>query len=249
MSLSLVGLAGLPVAGGALLDLVYPPVCPSCGDEELAPASPLGPACLGTVRWAAGRDCLRCGRVLGPHAERDRCPDCRSRSFAFSRGLAAAAYEGPVVDLVLRMKMRREAFWAEPLAAWLARRLGAEGVARELDVVACVPSRLGARLARGFNPAELVARAVARAAGLPFLGGLLRCRAESGRKQTDLDRAARFARAARTFRPGKARPAKGSRILLVDDVITTGATVDACARILKGAGASRVVAAAVARAS
>lgn len=243
MSLSLAG------AGSALLDLVYPPICPSCGDENLALRAVLGPACLGKVRWAAGRDCLRCGRVLGPHAERDSCLDCRRRPFAFSQALAAAAYDGPVVDLVLRMKMRREAFWAEPLAGWLARRLADDRVPQTVDTVACVPTRLGARLARGFNPAELLARAVARSTGLPFSPGLLRCRLDPGPKQTDLARAARFKRAAQVFLPGRDASVEGARILLVDDVITTGATVDACARVLRGAGADGVIAAAVARAS
>lgn len=235
--------------GAAFLDLVYPPLCPACGEEGLSEGEPLGPECLSRVAWAQGRDCRRCGRVLGPHAERDACPDCRVRPFAFSQALAAAAYDGPVAHLILRMKARREAFWAAPLGMWLARRLAAEGVREAVDRVVCVPTRWSARAARGFNPAESIARRVARDLELPFEPAALRRRWAPAPKQTALSRANRFRNAADAFRPGCGRGWSGARVLLVDDVITTGATADACARLLRQAGAARVVAAAVARAS
>ncbi len=229
----------------AALDLVYPPLCPVCGVEGLAEGEPLGPTCLEKILWAAERDCLRCGRVLGPHAERDRCLDCRRRTFAFSRGLAAAAYEDPVRALVLRMKIRRESFWARPLARWLAARLGAEALS--LDAVVCVPAHWMARMARGFNPAREIARELSGRLGLPFQDGVLSRGWHWRRRQSDLPRAARLANVAGAFSVRSRADLAGKRLLLVDDVMTTGATMDACARVLRISGAVDVVAAAVAR--
>ena len=225
---------------------MYPPLCAVCNREETIAGEPVGPVCWKAIVWASDRDCLRCGRVLGLHASRARCPDCRGRTFAFKRALAAASYEGPARELIRRMKARREPFWAESLARWVVERLRREGLAGSFDGVIPVPAHWTARVSRGFNPAELVARAAAKALGIPCRSVLAR-RGFRRRRQTGLLRAERLANVAGVFACRAGKGLEGKRCLLVDDVITTGATVDACARLLRRAGAASVVAVAVAR--
>lgn len=233
-------------AAGAALDLVWPPLCAGCGEEPCAAGEPLGAGCLAAVEWAAGRDCVRCGRVLGPHAERSGCLDCRGRTLHFRRAAAAARYDGAVAAIIRRMKASREAFWAGPLAEWLRRRLAGEPFLKRLDAVVCVPQTRRGRLARGFNPAGEIARRTARSLSLPFRPDAL-ARERGGRKQSDLPRVERLANPAGLFRVPRGADIEGRTLLLVDDVITTGATVSECARVLRAAGARAVYAAAPAR--
>ena len=228
----------------ALLDLVYPPICAGCGQEPWADGEILGDRCLNDLVWTSGRDCRKCGRVLGPHADPGSCLDCRGRSFAFARAVGAVAYRGLARKLVRRMKINRQAYLAGHFARWLARRLKDEQIAA--DLATCVPDRWSGRVRRGFNPADEIARRVAKDLGLGYEPRLLR-RVRRTPRQVELTRAARLANPVGVFAVRRGASLKGKRILLVDDVMTTGATLDACARALKAAGAKTIFAAAVAR--
>jgi predicted amidophosphoribosyltransferase len=239
----------------SVIDLFLPRRCVVCGTA----GSWLCSTCAEDLQVLDERACSRCGC---PGAVAAACPECRDRDLAFGRAAAAFAYAGPARRLVGACKFRAlrsltsaMADLATPrfrvfvaslpaapsAAAQLAEAPGrapvALPVAGTAAVVTCVPPHRDHQFARGFNQAELLARELARAAGLPFARLLARER-ETG-SQHDLGRAARAAnaRGAFTLLPGVVQASeKLKRVVIVDDVYTTGETLNSCATVLVNAG-------------
>lgn len=217
-----------------LLDLLYPRLCVACG-ERIAEGSRLAlcAGCDGILEWIRPPACPRCG------AERrgGECGECRGRAFAFAGAVALGRYAGRLREAVLRLKFHGDRHLGEEFGRRLAGRLD-----RRFDLVVPVPMSRGKLLARRYNAAELVAERLARHAGLPWDPRALR-KVRRTRPQAELDREARLRNPVGAYR---ARGVRGV-VLLVDDVLTTGATADACTRALREAGAAEVHVAVVAR--
>lgn len=183
--------------------------------------------------------CPRCGREL---AFAGQSCGCRRRLRALSGLRSAAVYDGPVERAIHRLKYDGWRALAGPLAELAAAAMTGEDAGVPLVAVPLHPSRAWAR---GYNQAELLAAELRRRGTGPSLRGrLIRVRATP--TQVGLDRVRRRVNVAGAF--AWRGPAPAGPVLLVDDVATTGATLDACAAALRGAGASRVVAVTVARA-
>jgi ComF family protein len=168
-----------------------------------------------------------------------RCALCRSGVRGFDAAYAFGAYEGVLRDLVHLYKYGRIKTLARPLTGLLAQALPRD---EAFDAAVPVPLYWRRRLQRGFNQAELLARGLARRTGIPVVKALGRLRATP--TQAGLSNSARRQNVTRAFR---SRNVQGKRILLIDDVMTTGATASSCAPALKQAGAKRVVLLTVAR--
>jgi len=174
-----------------------------------------------------------------------RCPLCRLGVRGFDAAYCFGSYEGVLRELVHIYKYGRVRTMARPLVDLLSRALARD---EHYDLVTPVPLHWRRRWERGFNQAELLARDIARRSGIRFTAVLRRVRstaAQAGLSNTDRRRnvAAAFA-CRRTLRAGALQ---GKRVLLIDDVMTTGSTATACARVLKQAGAARVALLTVAR--
>lgn len=230
------------------VDLVYPRNCRLCG-EALREEDPgvVCPACLGRAKPIVPPVCQHCalpfdGRLTEPF----ECGYCKDLKFHFSRAVAACRAEGVVRECIHRFKYNREMYFEPHLADWLVAA-GRQWVEwREVDAIVPVPLYPRKERAREFNQAERLARALGRAVGVPVLARLLRRVKETG-TQTKLDAAGRRANVRDAFAAPDGAGIAGRRIVLVDDVFTTGATLDSCARVLRRQGAKDVVALTVAR--
>ncbi len=223
---------------GKLLDWLLPPRCGGCG----ALGAWLCPACFKRIRRLEDPLCRRCGREL--EFQGQPCA-CANRLRHLARLRAAAAYEGPLERALHRFKYRGWQALASPLAALLAARLAVDGLPAAL--VVAVPLHPARQRSRGYNQAELLAAELRSALGLRTPPGRLE-RIRDTRPQVGLDRLRRAANVASAFRWRGAR-GSGEPVLLVDDVITTGATMEAAAAALAAAGFGRVTGIACARVS
>jgi ComF family protein len=182
---------------------------------------------------------------LGPGA---RCPACQARPFAFARARAACLYDEASKDLILRFKHGDRTEFAALFARWIGRS-AAELIA-EADAVAPVPLHPVRLLKRRYNQAAEIARPVAGRAGLEYLPDVLvRSRRTDSQGGKSGSGRRRNVQGAFEVPEARAKRVKGRRVLLIDDVLTTGATVNACARVLLKAGARAVDVAVVARTS
>jgi ComF family protein len=218
----------------AVLDILLPPRCVLCPSPE----EPICGACLAGLPYLTGPTCARCGRPTAmPVGE---CRECQGRRLGFGRAVAAVAYEGAGRELVRQLKSGRRRALAAPAGGAIATLSGAG----ESEAVCWVPGDWWRTIQRGCHPAELLAREVAERWRLPALDLLEPTRLR--RSQRGLDTAARRRNVRGAFR---ARVGEmPAAVALVDDVYTTGATLDACARALRAGGAVSVEAFTLARA-
>ncbi len=222
--------------------LMLPATCAGCGLALESPETcPLCPDCLKSLPRSQPPWCKRCGRslvYLGTGVE--VCVDCRKRPPAFDQAISPCPYEGAIREFLVAFKYQGRfslaPFLAELLAEAVRERLGSDP-ADGVVPVPLFPTRLRERT---FNQAQILAQALASRLGLPCIGNLL-TRQKPTPPQTQLRKEERLRNVQGAFEL-KADPRIHSlRILLVDDVFTTGATVNSCAKLLKEGGASRVI--------
>jgi ComF family protein len=244
-------LRGLRALGGAALDLVFPPRCPVCA--RLAGADrrpPLCGPCWTSILRLGPPWCERCGRPFStfrdrPHPASATCAACRRRPPPYLRARSAARYAGTVREALHAFKFLGQTSLAAPLSELLLEVLAADG-APPGDLVVPVPLHAARERERGFNQAALLARRVARRLRTPYDARALR-RARATRAQTELSGRERRRNVRGAFGVTDARAVRDRHVLLVDDVLTTGATVAECARVLGRAGARTVAVVTVAR--
>lgn len=237
---------------GALTSVCFPANCRLCADLLTdARRLPLCDHCLHSFPKIPAGSCDLCGQpgIFDPEFPKDLsfCPDCRQRRFAFQLARSYGFYEGPLARAVLLLKHEQ----IEPLGAWFADRL-AELVHQEAerlaaDVLVPVPLHRQRARERGFNQVDLFGQPLAKRLRLPYRPILLmRSRPRPEKHLLRSDERWEAVRGAFAIREGGR--VDNLRILLLDDVMTTGATLDACSRALRGAGAKSVLGLTIARA-
>lgn len=226
----------------SLFSVVFPDSCRICEQTiEVWTRVPVCPACINDVSplKRTGNDCAACGLPL-PAPGQKQCGRCEAGEYEFDRARSYGAYEGTLREVLHLFKFHGMRPLAGPLGARMADVLREGWASNEIDAVIAVPLAAQRLRERGFNQAELLAREVARRAGLPLVKEACR-RKRATPPQTGLTRAQRLENLRGAFVPGKkAAAVSGLRILLVDDVFTTGATLSACARVLRHVGARSV---------
>ena len=239
-------------ASDALISVFFPGDCRICGQLLVdSRRVPICDDCFASFQRIPQPSCEICGWPLPGLArkegEQPLCPICHDKTYSFDRARSFAIYEGPLIRAILLLKFEQ----IEPLGKWFAERL-AELVQSEpqmmaADVIVPVPLHRQRERERGYNQATLLSKPLAKSLRLPHKALLLmRTRARPDKRSLSLEERWESVRAAFATRPGS--QVDNLRVLLVDDVMTTGATLDACARALREAGAKSVIGLTVARA-
>ena len=190
--------------------------------------------------------CRRCGRDAAGLDGEFLCEDCRTNRPNFDRAASAVRYDGEARELVNSFKFRDMLWLRDDLVDWLEGVLRARFRVGEIDVVLPMPSTLGHRWNRGFNQSAVLARPLARRIGKPCGRFVIR-RKGHPKKQSGLDEEERRLNAIGTFSVMRPSAVRGRTVLVVDDIMTTGATLSECAAELRRAGATRIWCVTVAR--
>jgi ComF family protein len=234
---SLARLPALRRAATALLDVLLPPRCLACG-TTVSSADTLCAGCWREITFLGAPCCACCGlpfefELAGPAL----CGECLRAAPPFGRARAAMRYDEASRKLILAFKHGDRLHLAPAFGRWLKR--AGDALVAEADLVVPVPLHWTRLFARRYNQAAVLAHAL-HAAGGPPVGADWLVRRRRTPSQGKRNRTAREqnVRAAFAVKPG--REVRGKRILLIDDVFTTGATVAECARVLRRAGALSV---------
>jgi ComF family protein len=231
--------------GRGVLDFLYPPLCASCRAPTTEPHS-LCHDCWQAVSFLDGPCCTICGYPFDfdPGAE-TLCAACLARRPSFDHARAVMRYDDRSRDLILAFKRGDRLDLAPSFVRWLAR--AGRDMLAAADLIVPVPLHRSRLWARRFNQSAVLARELARCGGPPA-DVLLLERSRKTPSQGEMPSArARRRNVLGAFKVANPDAARGRKILLLDDVYTTGATLDACARALKRAKAEKVAVLTLAR--
>ena len=233
----------------AVWGLLYPNLCQVCAEQRAEPSEGyVCHLCQRSVTPVVPPYCLVCGLpVQGEVTHSFTCTNCRDQPWDFDSARGAVAADGAVREAIHRYKYQR-ALWFEPfLSGLLVTHALPELRAQSWDAVVPVPLYPVKEREREFNQAERLGGHLARALDVPLELGLVK-RVEPTEAQAKLTRKERLANIRRAFAPAEGVKINGKRVVVVDDVLTTGATTSAVSGVLKRMGAATVVVWAVARA-
>lgn len=233
----------------ATFDLFFPPHCFFCGTShlELRPEFFLCSPCLSELTTLPDHVCRRCAvplpASLGTAME---CPNCHDESFNFSESVTLGLYADQMREAILKMKKPTQEPLTMTMGHLLADRIIQYQFESPLDIIVAVPMHWSRRIRRGINQSELLASAVSHRLKIPVSDRLLTC-CRNIKKQATLSQTERQTNVRNAFRVSRGYDIQDARVLVVDDVMTTGATSNEIARVCRKAGAASVVVATVAR--
>lgn len=236
--------------GSAALDLLYPPdlYCICCGKiiDGTRPYR-LCNECMDNIKWISDRTCVRCGKRLSDVNPGEICFNCREHPHRFARGFTCTEYGTNERAMVFALKYDGRTDIAETLGEIMYDRMTAEYSKEEIissyDLVIPVPVHRYKRRIRGYNQAALIVQAFTRRFGGDLRADddiLVRLRETHMMRSLGPDARRENIRGAFGIRDSRMKDIPGKKILLIDDIYTTGATVDEISGILENAGAERV---------
>ena len=240
------GMSRLATSGCSLL---FPPRC-ACCDAELYEKNGhfLCVDCLARLGPATWHGCRRCGgQVLDCGFAPQRCVSCRDAPLKFDGAIVLGSYHAGLGDAVLRMKRPSHDALSAAMGRLLAERRREQLLEQQADLIVPVPMFWRRRLVQGVNSADILARCLAKSLGIPVRRDVLvRCR--NTLPQANLSPLRRFENVRGAFRVRRPEVVRDTHVMLVDDVLTTGATCSEAAMTLKQSGVAHVTVAVVARA-
>lgn len=204
--------------------------CDICGIETFK--TNLCPDCIKTVKFNNIKTCPVCGRKT---AQAEICTECKARLPQFKKAVSPLVYDGGTIKLVAKFK-NGGAYLKEYFADLLAEKLS---MLPRPDCIVCVPSTKKSVRRRGYDQIKLLAKSLSKRTGIPVIFGALE-KAKDTPVQKGLTRDERKKNVKGVFKVLKAKEIKGKSVLILDDVLTTGATADEMCRVIKARGAAEV---------
>ena len=224
-----------------LQDLVFPPqlYCLSCGALiDATRTYGLCDACITKFSWATGKTCSKCGKPLPAESLHDTCYDCRTTAHSFDKGYTCASYGLYERMLISDFKERGKDYAGRAIAGAMYDRI--RQLSLTADCLTAVPAGKWKTAARGYDQTKVVAQMLAARMAIPYRELLVRTRHTRTMRTLGAGERRVNVQGAFSIIKGKGPIIEGKKILLLDDVYTTGSTLDACAGVLKKAGAVQV---------
>lgn len=215
-----------------VLDLIYPPHCVIC---RQAGQGYICGECLEKIDLIEPPVCRKCGTPCADYV----CGECRDREYAFECARSAGIFEGVLRDAIHALKYNNHIVVADPLAELMIDAFPSTGLAGTVDVIVPIPIHRSRMVDRGFNQSEELANRLGKRIGLPVEPTVLR-KTKKTKHQVELAFDLRATNVNGSYAANHAEKIRGKRVLLVDDVFTTGSTLNEAARVLRDAGASSV---------
>ncbi len=219
-----------------VLDYVYPPRCPVC-DEVLPPGIDICEGCTKEAVTITEPICKKCGKPIESR-EREYCSDCLEKQHVYRQGRAVFLYRAGIKKSMYRFKYSNRREYAQFYARYAARLHGSWVLKNRIEVIVPIPMYPGKWRRRGYNQAEIFARALGKELGIPVDAGIVK-RIRNTVPQKALNDKERQRNLKNAFQLAP-NIVKYSQILLVDDIYTTGSTMDAVAAVLLSGGAQNI---------
>lgn len=225
-----------------IISLFYPALCQVCGKKTGQPDQNLCEDCLKKIKKRLPPFCMKCGRQLpGEPRLEGRCPDCKKEDPYYDRALSAFCYEGILKNLVHDFKYKKMTSLVKEFVELTLDFMNVHGMDKSIDLVLCIPMHPARLLKREINTSHILARALAKKLNIQYSSRILKKRKNTP-PQSRLKRNERINNIKGSFslrKKGKAL-VQGKNILLVDDLFTTGSTVNECSMVLKEASSGHV---------
>ena len=222
--------------GRDLMDLICPATCPMC-DEILAKNEKICTECDKKLVYIFEPKCKKCGKELDDEG-REYCFDCSVKKHYFKTGIAAFKYNSMISKSIYKFKYHNRRSYAVFYGDAIGEKYSREISRWNIDVIIPVPIHYKRRVKRGYNQAELIAKELGKKLGIPVDEKYL-YRISNTKPMKELDKTARKKNVEKAFKIYR-NVVEYKKIILVDDIYTTGNTLDACAKVLLDAGASEV---------
>ncbi len=229
--LTAVGNAARDIFSG-ILDLIYPPHCVIC---RTAGEGYLCGECREKIVMIEPPVCRKCGTPCEAYT----CDECRDREYAFECARSAGIFEDVLREAIHALKYRNLIVMADPLAELMAQAFPSTGFVGLVDIIVPIPIHSTRMVDRGFNQSQELAVRLGKRIALPVVSDVLR-KGKKTKHQVELPFDLRATNIDGSFGVSNAERIRGKRVLLIDDVFTTGSTLDEAARVLLASGASAV---------
>lgn len=220
-----------------VIELIYPGRCPLCSDIVMPKGELACPECKTEAPYITEPKCVKCGKALR-HCEDEYCRDCSTQTHFFDKGLALFAYDDMVKHSIYRYKYENKREYADFYAYEICRRLGEEMLSWKADAIIPIPLHRSRQRVRGYNQAQLIAERVGKRLSIPVLSHYV-CREKKTTAQKQLNHTERQNNLKKAFKI-RQNDVKLDTVILLDDIYTTGSTIDAVAALLKNTGVKKV---------
>lgn len=220
-----------------MTDILFPRRCPVCGEIVLPKGSLICPGCMAKLSWVRRPVCKKCGKEVADGTI-EYCYDCTRHKRTFDYGLSLINYDDTASRSMARIKYNNRREYLDFYSEAMVRKMGKRIQSMNGDVLVPVPVHPSRRRERGFNQAEELAVRLSGPLGIPVNTAILK-RERKTAPQKSLDSSGRLKNLEQAF-SASALPPGIKNIILVDDIYTTGSTVEACTRVLRKAGAENV---------